>query len=188
MERRDELEADLSFVRDAVTRSERGGPAGIPILWAVLILVGFGLQDFAPGAVPVYWAVAAPGGWVVSLVVGLRWSRRVGQLERQPIQREALHWGAMLLAMVLLAPLVWKGGVTPESAWALIVLIMALSYFLAGTHMHSQFRWIGLLMAVGYLLLLVVPAYASTLSGVVVATGLFATAFEGARGRGRAES
>jgi hypothetical protein len=87
------LQADLNYVRDALDRSGRPtSPASIYWLWAIIVLVGFPLVDFAPRLVAPYWIVMGPLGGVASGFLGYRFSRQLGQVDRRTGGRHALHW------------------------------------------------------------------------------------------------
>jgi hypothetical protein len=57
-----------------------------------------------------------------------------------------------------------------------VVLILALSYFLAGVHLTPALKWMGLMMTAGYGLLFFLDQYAWTIVGAIVAVGLIAVA------------
>ncbi|HEV3141530.1 MAG TPA: hypothetical protein VGY57_13485, partial [Vicinamibacterales bacterium] len=64
-----------------------------------------------------------------------------------------------------------RGVISWESLGPIILLFVALTYFYAGLHLDPPLRWIGLLAAGGYLVVLTVPAYPWTIVGVVLAAG-----------------
>ncbi len=175
MNKHDNLEADIGYVRDAVGRSERvASPATIYLLWAAICLVGFALVDFAPTRVGLFWAIAGPVGSVISGMIGWRHSLRRGQLRRDIGLRHALHWGSMLVAIWLLIPLGVTGVIAWEHLSRIILLIVSFGYVLAGAHLDRPLLWVGLLMAAGYVSFFFINSYAWTILGVVVACGLVA--------------
>lgn len=168
-----QLEQDLRYVRSAVERAEVDRtPRRLCFLWAAIGLVGFALADLRDTWVPVYWAVAAPLGFVLSAAIGWRHARRRGQAATPVGARHLFHWGA-LLASVFLVWLMPLQGVLP---WAgvgpTILLLLALAYFQAGVHFDPAFRWIGIVLALGYVFVLFVPAYAWLMLGVLFALTL----------------
>ena len=178
------VESDLSYVRSVVDRSERGpSPAPIYLLWAAIVLVGFPLADFAPAYVGVYWTIMGPLGGVISGVLGWRHSVRLGQVSREIGRRHALHWGGMLAAIFSVVVL----GITNTVAWEvvhrIILLVIALAYFLAGVHLDRPLLWVGMLVAVAYFVMFFVTTYAWTIVGVVVSAALVVAAFAGGRER-----
>lgn len=182
-----QLAGDLEFVREAVRRSEGGSPRGIYFLWAALVLVGFPLVDLAPRWVGTYWTAAGPLGGVASAFLGWRAARRRGELRRREGVRQGLHWGGMLVAIFLSPLLVAKGLMSGEALSAVILLLLALGYFLAGVHLEPPLRWIGILLAAGYVLVLTLQRYAWTVLGILVAVAMVAAALLADRGRAPAE-
>ena len=177
-----QLEQDLHYVRSAVERADvNPAPRLICFLWAVLGGVGFALVDIRGVWVPTYWTVAGPGGLLLSAYLGWRHARHLGQPCALTGRRQLWHWGSMLAAvyLVLLLPVL-----TPTS-WAIvgptILLILALGYFQAGVHFYPAFRWIGLLLTLGYLLVLMRPAYAWLTLGLLFAVALVATGIYSSR-------
>lgn len=174
---------DLGYVRDVVSRSERGAfPRAIAYLWAAIGVVGFSLIDFAPERVSLYWMIAAPVGFVFSAWLGWRQARIVGQESAREGSRHMLHWGALLAAIFLLAPLIAQGALQGETIAQVILVIVALGYFLAGVHLAPALRWAALAMAIGYVVTVTIDGFAWTALGVLFAVGLIASA---RRARGR---
>jgi hypothetical protein len=60
-------------------------------------------------------------------------------------------------------------------------LILALGYFTAGVHGDRGLMWVGALMGAGSVLLVLVPAYAWTALGVVLAAALVTVGVRGGR-------
>ncbi len=65
------VEEDLTYIRGAVERMERGPYQSVTIaaIWAVIVAVGFSINDFRPEISMVYWPVAAIGGYLICLAV-----------------------------------------------------------------------------------------------------------------------
>lgn len=168
---------DLGYVRDVVQRSERGGfPGAIAYLWAAIGLVGFSLIDFAPERVGLYWMIAAPAGFVLSAWLGWRQARIVGQESARDGRAHMLHWGGLLAAIFLLAPLILQGTLQGEAIAQVILLMVALVYFLAGVHLAPALRWAALAMAAGYVVTVAIDGLAWTALGVLFAVGLIVSA------------
>jgi hypothetical protein len=164
---------DLEYVGGIVRRSEGGSPFSIYLLWALMVLVGFSLVDLAPHRVGIFWLVGGPLGGAASAWLGYRHGRRIGQLSREEGFRHLWHWGGMMTAILLAVPLAHVSGAVDWNALSrVILLIIALSYFLAGVHLERPLRWIGALMMAGYAALFFMTHYGWTLVGILVATGL----------------
>jgi len=172
-----QVKSDVSYVREILQVSERDqGPVAIYYLWAALVLVGFPLVDFAPGyVVGLYWAIAAPLGFVISAFLGWRDSQRRGQVRRDVGIRYGLHWLGMMVAIFSAAALGATGAIAQQEVGRVILLIITLAYFLSGVHLDRPMLWVGLLMMAGYLALFFIPAYVWTILGILVAVALTIT-------------
>ena len=180
MTRSSQLSDDLGFVRSAVERSEGAlGPRSISLFWALAVLVGMPLGDFAPEHLSRYWMIVGPLGWVVSAVLGALHARRSGQLDLRRGWAQAAHFGFLVVAISLLALLAREGHMPWYAMGPLAVLLLALTYGLAGVHFHRMFFVPAALFAAGYGVLLWVDAWPWTVVGVLAAVGLLFTAWIG---------
>lgn len=183
MEQLERIESDLRFVRRAVDGSVQPvSPAALYFLWAVIVLVGFALNDFGADAVPQYWAVAAPAGFIVSAALGWRHARRIGQASVADGRKQMLHWGAVLL-VIGLAVLLGGSSIPPESLHTVILLLLTLGYVTVGLHLDRAFLWVGLLMGAGAVVVTVLSLYAWTAVGIMVALGLMVAGVRNGRAR-----
>jgi hypothetical protein len=179
----DRVRSDLSYVREAVESSDRHPtPASIYLLWAAIGTVGFPILDLAPRYAPWFWLIASPLGLAVSLWLGRRHARRIGQMGRSEGRRHGLHWLGVVLAAALAMPLAVTGRVDGTALGQVILLLVALTYFLAGVHLDRAMLWVSGLLVAGYLALFVVAAWAWTVIGLTLAAGLAACAAAGRRG------
>ncbi len=173
MNHREQVEQDLRYVRSAIERSDtHRTPRLICFLWAALVFVGFALVDLRVAWVPTYWTFAGPGGFLLSGYLGWRHARYAGQPSAWMGRCQMLHWGAMLACVYLMLLLPALGAMAWEGVGPAILLVLALGYFQAGVHFDGAFRWIGLLLAVGYILVLFVQVYAWITIGAVIALSL----------------
>jgi hypothetical protein len=180
------IDNDLRYVRGLVSESDRGpSPTAIYMMWAAICLAGFPLADFAPQYVGLFWMIAGPLGGLASFVLGWRHSVRMGQMRRDVGVRHGLHWTGMMVAIFLVVPL----GVTETITWnavhRVILLLLTLSYFLAGVHLDRPLLWVGVLMVAAYVALFFINAYQWTIVGVAVAVALAVAGLAGGKKRVR---
>ncbi|MEO7648206.1 MAG: hypothetical protein ABIV11_08235 [Gemmatimonadaceae bacterium] len=116
--------------------------------------------------------VASPIGFGLSVWLGSRQARTVGQESAREGRQQLLHWGALLAAIFLLAPLLMKGTLAGETIAQVILLMVSLGYFLAGVHLVPALRWAALATAIGYVVTVTIDAFAWTALGVLFAVGL----------------
>ncbi len=173
-----EIESDLGYVKDLIRKSDRrSSPSIIYLLWAIIVVVGFSLPDFAPAAVGWFWAVAGPVGGILSGILGARSQHRQGQLNRDVGIRHALHWGGMLVAVFLAVLLVPREILSGENLGKVILLLVAFGWWSGGVHFDRVFMWLGGVMGLGFLAVIWIDRYAWTCLGILVAAVLIAKAF-----------
>lgn len=176
------VESDIRFVRGLVDRSASGAiPASVYLLWAVLVLAGFAMVDFAPRQTGLFWVIAGPGGGLASWFLGYRAGVRMGQLDRETGVRHALHWGGMMLVVFLAVMLAVRGFVHGTVLSQVILLVVALGWWDAGVHFDRNFLMLGGVMMTGFVGTLFGLPYVWTATGALVAVSLAVIAFR--RGR-----
>jgi hypothetical protein len=180
------LREDLSYVRDVVDRAQgdSANPASIYFLWAVIAFFGYAIIDFAPEQTGFYWMIAGPAGGVLSGVLGQRAARRAGRISARSGLSEALHWTALMVSILLLIPLATTGALDPAELPRIILLLVAMAYFMAGVHLDRKMLPIGAVLALCYLLTLSARdlPYLWTLTATILAASLALGGILAARG------
>lgn len=162
------LESDIQYVRALVKKSgSESLPRSFYIMWAVIVLLGFSIIDFAPRWTGLYWMIAGPGGGILSGILGHRAGVRIGQLNRETGLRHALHWGGMLLVIVLAVLLAMRGFVHWTVLSQVILLMVALGWWTAGVHFDRFFLSCALVMMLGFVGTLFIADYIWTAIGVL---------------------
>ncbi|MFO7627758.1 MAG: hypothetical protein R6V62_10895 [Candidatus Fermentibacteraceae bacterium] len=177
------LESDIRYVRALVERSGNGSfPRSVYILWAVIVLLGFSIIDFKPGWTGIFWMVAGPGGSIISGILGHRAGVRMGQLDREIGVRHALHWGGMLVVIVLAVVLAIRGFIHGTVLSQVILLLVALGWWTAGVHFDRNFLWFAAVMILGFVGTLFSSSYTWTVIGVLLAVNLVIAALRKRKG------
>ena len=176
-----QIHEDLKFVRQAVARHDPppARHAGIYLVWAVYVLVGYTMLDFSPRMASWFFLLGGVLGGVMTSVIGRRAAQRLGEYDRAEARRAGLHWaGGIVLAVasaVALATVV--PGLRGQAMGQLIVVMIGLVYFLSGVHFDRNFLWLGPVLVAGGILVGFVPRYGWTSLGVVIALGLVVPTF-----------
>ena len=194
MSTHEQMKDDLSYIKDAVERVEGVHVPAVYLMWAAICLMGFSMQDFiynewvdwSYSSIGWYWTVMGPAGFFASWWLSSRANIRTGQVNRRAGLRWGLHWAAFGATGVLGVALALSGHISREGSGMLWVLLLALSYTLAGVHLERRLLPIGVMLGVGYLIILFLPSYGWTSAGVLTALALTAQAFIGARANGPA--
>lgn len=170
------LRDDLGYVASAIRRRDRRrGVPQIFFLWALLILVGWSLPDFAPRYAGWFWLVAAPAGGLLSWWLGNRSAVADGEVDRELGFRHGLHWLITGLAFVgVILPFLVIGGSGDQLARE-ILLVVAYSYALAAVHLERGLALPAAIMGIGYVAVTIwSPPYLWTTLAVIVAVSLVA--------------
>ena len=167
------LEKNLAFVASAVRRRQ-GTVASLAanVMWGVVILIGFSMNDWYPPGVLTYWAFSLPLAVAVSVAINWRAGRRIGEDDSVIRRRLALHWGGMAAAVGLLFVLTAANVVGPEALRLPVLVLLALGYFLAGVHLDRSYMWAGVVMAAGAVAAIFVQQYLPTMIGAAVCAAL----------------
>ncbi len=182
MTQRDQLGADLEYVRSIVDNAEPFiGPATIYWMWAAISLVGFSLYDHDPRTGSIFWAFAGPIGGVASLLLGRRAARKQGQASWRIARYHALHWCGMLGAIFLVVALAARGVMGEEALARVILLILAFGYYTAGIYLVRRMLWIGLLLVGCFVGMLFFKGLGWTIVGVLLALSLLLSSMRGGR-------
>lgn len=183
------IKDDLAYVRAAAEGAQPTHVPAIYLLWAAICVVGFPLVDIVgPGSawIGIYWTVAGPLGGLLTWRLAVQAGRRAGQADRRAGKRWIGHFLAFFGTGVLGMGLIASGQLTWAGVSSLWILLLALTYFLAGLHLERRLMPVGVVLAAGYLFTLYLPEYGATTAGVTVATTLAAQAWLGAQAAQRA--
>jgi hypothetical protein len=183
------MQQDLAFVKSALTRSRAQVTSlAINVMWGLIILVGFGLNDFLPRMTGWFWLVAVPVGVALSIVFAVRAARRKGHVDPDVGTRAMLHWGGLCAGLAILTLLALTGTIrfrgSGSSGLSALVMV-GLSYYLAGVHLDRSFLWPGVVMGLGAVTSIFVRQHLGTMIGVAVCVALIAGALIRIRRDGR---
>lgn len=171
MTTQEQLKDDLDYIANTVRRNDRSG--GLPALyafWAVAILVGFALADFAPHIVGMYWLVVGIGGGLGSMLYAGRETRRRGISNSAEGKRWGLHFMVGGVGWLATALPMMTGKLSPEAGAPWFLFTTGLVYALAGVHLDRPMLWSGLLALAGFMVMqLVAVPYVWTTTGVLMA-------------------
>lgn len=156
-------------------------PRAILWIWAAISLPGFAIIDVAPERAGIYWLVAGLAGFFLSMWLGARGERAIGQESSETGRRHMLHWAGMGVAIFLLSFGAEGWGSTARASTHAILLMVALGYWLAGVHLVPALKWMGVVAAAVYVALAFLEgfAYPWTAAGIVIAAGLVVASFAG---------
>ena len=114
-----------------------------------LALFGVAYTSLAQQPLTVYWMTLAP--FIGTICVLARWRDVEGQDEHfRLIWTQALHWGAILLAMNLLFVADVKHMMNADASALSMLILLALGTFTAGVHVGAwRICLVGIVLAIG---------------------------------------
>ena len=180
----DSIKDDIAYVRAVAERTGPGHVPAIYVIWAVICVVGFSLVDLVgPGSswVGIYWLAAGPVGGLVTWWLAARAGARDGQADRRLGKRWAGHFLGFFVVGLLGCVLAAAGELSWSGLSSLWILLLALTYFLAGLHLDRRLMPVSLVLGVGYLFTLYLPEFRFTVAGVLVAVALVVQGLRGMR-------
>ncbi len=168
------VKENLDYVASVLRNSTpQQGLRLIYFLWAVLIPIGFALQDFSPRHTALFWSIAGPTGGIASYLITRRSDAQRGEQDVALYRRYIEHWLVCVAAFFLLWLPAVSGSLTAHQIAPYFLLTLGLSYALEGVHLERPSLPIGIVMMCGYVVLTVLTLpYVWTITGVVVSLGL----------------
>jgi hypothetical protein len=169
-----EVEQDLHYVREVVTRAERSPQrrAGIYWIWALYVLIGYPLMDFAPRYSEPFFTL----GIIVCVAATIFLMRRYKKLAgvRPKHDRSELFWwgGTALIIFCSIGISIIIPHVSRQASGQITVMLVGILYFLSGVHYDRNFLWLGPTLCVCAILVGFVPHYGWAALGIVFALGL----------------
>ena len=118
------------------------------IVLVVLSGIGVAVNDYSPKSALRYWLWMAPTFGVVSTVAAWWRAGRRSESVVTAVQRQLLHWAAVVAAVYLIYLLQSTGRMENEAAGLAALIVIALSSFLAGVHTDWRLMVLGAVLAV----------------------------------------
>jgi len=133
-----------------------------------LSIIGIGITDFSPADSYKYWVAMVPIFCGACLI--LEWSRVRGKGFKWTtlLRTQLLHWVGLLVAVRLVFEMLHKGRLDNENTGLVVLLLLALSTFIAGIHLGWRLCLVGVFLAVA----LVAATYLEEYVWVLLIIGL----------------
>lgn len=118
----------------------------------VLVMIGLFLSNFAVQKAHWYWGAMFPVFGVVCL-----WHELAGGASRETplwkiLLREVAHWLFPIIAVRILFLQHERGQMSSDSVALVILIVLAVTCFLAGVHFDRSFIWVSLVLTAAALL------------------------------------
>ncbi|MGH7905404.1 MAG: hypothetical protein ACREP6_02140 [Candidatus Binataceae bacterium] len=144
----------------------------------VLVVLGLFLANVSQSKADWYWSAMFPVFFLVclghELIAGDVTSRPAWKI----VLMQALHWLAPIVAVRIVFLQLARGQMDANEAAMMIVLLLAVTSFLAGLHFDHSFVWVGIILALAAVFSTEVQAY-FWLIGLIAAALLGLAIFAG---------
>ena len=169
-----QIHEDLTFVRGAVERMDRGQyhSVVIAVLWALHIAVGSAINDFWPQLSMIYWPASTITCFIASLVIGRRQAREAGEVNPREMRKHAIHWGSLFVFCASGLSIAIHQGLDGHGIGQILALCGGAGVFLGGLHLDRRFLLPGAMLVIGAAAVDFLGAYPWTIVGVLTAIAL----------------
>src|SRR5579862_2694699 len=113
----------------------------------VLIMVGLFLANYSPTAADWYWSAMFPIFGLVCLGHQLAKGNTNGMAAWQLPLIQALHWLGPIVAVRIIFLQFARGQMPADSVALMILLVLAVTAYLAGIHFDRSFVWVSAVLA-----------------------------------------
>lgn len=121
-------------------------------------LIGVAITNISPAEAHLYWLVMSMVFAIAAIITG--WQRTVNKKEKtRLVTSQLIHWGSTMIAVMVVYGFLHSGQIQNETVSLVIVLILALSTFLAGLQIGWQFFIVGILLAISAVIISYMEEY-----------------------------
>jgi hypothetical protein len=134
----------------------------------VLVMIGLFLTNVNHLHARYYWSAMFPIFGIVSL-----WHELLGPGHRQGTEwrrvwRQVLHWLGPIVAVWIIFLQLARGQMDADAAALVILLILAVTCFMAGVHLDRSFYWVSAVLAFAAVIGTEVEAYLWMLAAIAI--------------------
>lgn len=150
------------------SKKQSGITQGIFIALVLFALIGVVIADISPADAHGFWILMLGVFAAASIYCGRQHTDVNGNPVAGTVLKQVIHWGGALVAILCVYTLLHTGRINYEEAGLIMLLVLALATFLAGTHAGWRFYVLGSLLAITT----VVAAYLEEFMWVILLLGV----------------
>lgn len=117
----------------------------------VLIMLGLFLANYSPNGADWYWSTMFPVFGLVCLGHQLAAGQAHGMPAWQLPLKQAAHWLGPIVAVRIIFMQLARGQMAADSVALMILLVLAVTAYLAGIHFDRSFVWVSIVLALAAL-------------------------------------
>ena len=169
---------DIAFVKGLAEKRKNIQYTSIAItyLWAVIICIGYSLNDFSEEIAIWYWNVMPLTAFLISVWIGIHTNRLFGILDRSTVFKHVIHWGSMFALIIGVLLILCIEESTRGERLQAITFVCGTMCLLAGIHMDRRYIWPGVVLAIGAVVSNYLGPYPWTVVGIIFAISLLLSA------------
>jgi hypothetical protein len=118
----------------------------------VLVMIGLFLSNYSSEQARFSWCAMFPIFGAACLAHELAMDRQYEIPLRRILLRQVLHWGGPIIAVKILFMQHARGQMSTDAVALTIILLLAITCFLAGVHFDRSFYWISAFLALAALI------------------------------------
>jgi hypothetical protein len=134
----------------------------------VLVMIGLFLTNVNHLHARYYWSAMFPIFGIVSLWHELLGPGHQQGTEWRRVWRQALHWLGPIVAVWIIFLQLARGQMDADAAALVILLILAVTCFMAGVHLDRSFYWVSAVLAFAAVIGTEVEAYLWMLAAIAI--------------------
>ena len=172
------FEEDVAFVREAVEKRDQRqyNSIAIVVLWAIILVAGYIVNDFRPQVSHLYWPIATSVGFLISIWIGVRAKREEGVAKRSEGAKHTLHWSSLFFTIAAIVFIALRHGLDGWVMGQFITLISGVTWYLGGLHLDRRFLLPGVVCIVSAPAVDYLAPYPWTMAGLAIAASLIISA------------
>ena len=143
-----------------------------PITFIVLvlfILAGVAVTNTSPELAHNYWVAVVLVFAIASIFSEIKHAKKENQKHKYNFARQIVHWVGTLVAVLAVYSLLHTGGINYQETSLVMLLIIALSTFLAGIYAGWRFYLLGVFLLMASVFAAYIEKYLWILMGIGVA-------------------
>jgi hypothetical protein len=118
----------------------------------ILVMIGLFLSNYSSGKALFYWCAMFPIFGVACLAHELAAGRGYEVALWRILMRQALHWVGPIVAVKILFMQHTRGQMATDAVALMVILLLAVTCFLAGVHFDRSFYWVSAFLALAALI------------------------------------
>lgn len=132
---------------DNSSTKQTGITQGVFVVLVIFALIGVVIADISPSDAHGYWVFTLGVFAAAAIYCGRKQTDMDGEPVRGFFMKQVIHWIGALVAILCVYTLLHTGRINFEEAGLIMLLVLALASFLAGTHVGWRFYVLGALLA-----------------------------------------